>query len=69
MSKKKEEPKSYEAAYDELQLIVEQIEEGEVSVDDLAVKVKRASMLIEYCKNRLKSVEGDIDEFVKNRES
>jgi len=69
MSKKKEVAKNYESAYDELQTIIEQIEEGDIGVDDLAEKVKRASDLISFCKKKLKSVEQDVDEVMKKMDS
>jgi exodeoxyribonuclease VII small subunit len=37
---------SYAEAFRELQEIVSEIEQGEISVDDLSEKVKRASLLI-----------------------
>ena len=36
----------YTEAFDELQQIVVDIEDGEISVDELSIKVKRASELI-----------------------
>ena len=54
MSKKE---KSYEAAFEELQEIVSRIEEGDIGVDELSSKVKRAAELIAFCKGKLKSVE------------
>jgi exodeoxyribonuclease VII small subunit len=56
---------SYEAAYEELQDIVTRIEEGDIGVDELAAKVKRAAELIKLCKAKLKSVEEDVDQVVK----
>jgi len=58
---KNDEKMTYEQAYEELQTIVEQIEEGDIGVDDLAAKVKRASVLISFCKKKLKSVEEDVN--------
>ena len=37
---------SYTDAFEELQTIVTEIEQGEISVDELSEKVKRASFLI-----------------------
>jgi len=68
MSKSKAIAKNYESAYDELQTIIEQIEEGDIGVDELADKVKRASALISFCKKKLKSVEEDVDEVMKKME-
>ena len=62
MSKKE---MTYEAAYEELQDIVARIEEGDIGVDDLAAQVKRAATLIAFCKEKLKSVEEDVDKVVK----
>ena len=47
----------YTDAFDELQQIVLDIEDGEISVDELSVKVKRASELIKICKEKLSSTE------------
>jgi exodeoxyribonuclease VII small subunit len=48
-----EEP-DYAAAFDELQIIVSEIESGEISVDELSEKVKRATALIRICKLKLR---------------
>ena len=44
---------NYKEAYDELQVIVSEIEGGSISVDELSKKVKRAALLINVCKNKL----------------
>jgi len=44
---------TYEQALAELQGIVEAIETGQTNMDDLETQVRRASELLEYCKNRL----------------
>ncbi|MDM8177594.1 exodeoxyribonuclease VII small subunit [Olivibacter sp. 47] len=41
---------SYTSAFEELQTIVEEIEDGEITVDELSNKVKRAALLIKICK-------------------
>jgi len=56
---------SYEAAMKELQGIVSNIQEGEVSIDDLSASVKRAAELINYCKEKLRSTEEDIQKVVR----
>ncbi|NDA63963.1 MAG: exodeoxyribonuclease VII small subunit [Chitinophagia bacterium] len=45
---------NYSQAFEELQKIVSEMEDGQISVDELAMKVKRASELIHICKNKLK---------------
>ena len=53
--------KNYEEAFSELQKIVSEIEQGEISVDELSEKVKRAALLIKFCKTKLKSTEEDVN--------
>ena len=52
--------KSYDKAIEELRLILEQLQEENVSIDKLAAKVKKASELINFCKDRLRSVEEEL---------
>lgn len=58
----------YTDAFDELQQIVLDIEDGEISVDELSVKVKRASELIKVCKAKLSSTEEDVNLILKELE-
>ncbi|MGQ0644681.1 MAG: exodeoxyribonuclease VII small subunit [Elusimicrobiota bacterium] len=55
---------TYAAAYEELQKILEALEQGEVDVDDLSAKVKRAAELIEFCQKRLKETELEVKRVV-----
>lgn len=59
---------NYQKAFEELQEIAEQIEDGEISVDELSKKVKRASELIALCKKKLTSTEEDVNEILKELE-
>lgn len=54
----------YSEAFDELQAIVSEIEKGEISVDELSDKVKRASKLIAVCKNKLANTEEDVNQIL-----
>jgi len=58
----------YTDAFEELQQIVADIEDGEISVDELSVKVKRASELIKVCKKKLTSTEEDVNQILKELE-
>jgi exodeoxyribonuclease VII small subunit len=60
---------NYTEAYDELQHIVSEIEGGEISVDELSGKVKRAALLIKICKNKLTATEEDVSRILKELES
>jgi len=55
----------YTEAFDELQSIVSEIEQGEISVDELSEKVKRAAFLIKICKQKLTSTEEDVDRILR----
>lgn len=59
---------SYTDAFAELQQLVKDLEDGEISVDDLSVKVKRASELIKICKNKLMTTEEDVNQILKELE-
>ncbi len=56
---------SYEDAFNELQEIINEIEESDVSVDLLSEKVKRAVVLIKVCKDKLSSTEEDVDRILE----
>ena len=56
---------SYAEAFEELQTIVSQIEEGQISADELSEKVKRAAFLINICKTKLSSTEEDVNKILK----
>lgn len=59
---------SYTISFEELQAIVREMEDGEISVDLLAAKVKRASELIQLCKNKLHNTEEDVQKILKELE-
>ena len=59
---------TYETAYEELVQIAREIEEETVSVDVLALKVKRASDLITYCQGKLKSTEVEVNKIIARME-
>ncbi|HLO81192.1 MAG TPA: exodeoxyribonuclease VII small subunit [Chitinophagaceae bacterium] len=59
---------TYEAAYKELLQIAKEIENETVSVDVLAAKVKRASELITFCQNKLRSTEVEVTKIIEQME-
>jgi exodeoxyribonuclease VII small subunit len=59
---------NYTDAFEELQSIVSEMEEGEISVDLLSEKVKRAAFLINICKKKLADTEGDVNQILKELE-
>ena len=60
---------NYTLAFQELQQIVNDIENGEISVDELSEKVKRAAQLIRICKTKLTTTEEDVNKILKDLES
>ena len=64
-----EEKLTYEAAKSELTAISKEIESEEISVDQLAAKVKRASVLIEFCQARLKNTEEEVNKIISRMEN
>ena len=60
---------TYSEAFDELQQIVSEIESGEISVDQLSEKVKRATLLIRVCKQKLVTTEEDVTRLLKDLEN
>lgn len=55
---------SYTEAINELEMIVTEIEEGEITIDTLSEKVKRASELIKICKDKLSATEADVNKIL-----
>lgn len=57
---------NYSEAYQELEQIVKDLESDHVSIDILTEKLKRASVLIHICKNKLKATETEVQEIMEN---
>lgn len=60
---------TYTEAFEELNSIVSMIDEGNISVDELSEKVKRAALLIQFCKSKLTATEGDVRKVLEQLES
>jgi len=56
---------NYTEAFAELENIVREIEQGDISVDELSEKVKRASLLVKICKDKLTSTEENVDKILE----
>jgi exodeoxyribonuclease VII small subunit len=55
----------YTDAIKELETIIGEMENEEISVDILSEKVKRASELIKFCRDKLFKTEEEINEILK----
>jgi exodeoxyribonuclease VII small subunit len=51
---------SYTEAFEELQQIVSEMENSEISVDALDARVKRAAVLLKICKEKLYKTEQNV---------
>lgn len=59
---------TYETAITELEAIVKGIESGEVNVDLLTEKLKRATVLIRFCNERLKGTQDAVNKILVDLE-
>ncbi len=60
----KKQSDTYQQAMEELQEILNQLEREEITVDELASKVERASFLLKQCEERLKSTEEKVKKII-----
>ncbi|MBN1446139.1 MAG: exodeoxyribonuclease VII small subunit [Candidatus Omnitrophica bacterium] len=60
---------TYSQAAAEIESIVKEIEEEDVEVDHLLEKVKRASFLIKYCKEKLRDTEAEVRKVLAAQEN
>lgn len=60
---------TYEEAFEELQMIVTEIEQGDTSIDELAEKVQRATILIDVCKRKLTDTEDNVQKILEELSS
>jgi len=54
----------YDEALKQLQEIVHLLEQKEITIDDLASKVKQAKLLVDFCREKLDSTEEEINKII-----
>jgi exodeoxyribonuclease VII small subunit len=59
---------TYNEALAEVEEILEKIENEELDVDDLAEKVKRVSVLLKICKDKLLKTNEQVEQILKEME-
>jgi exodeoxyribonuclease VII small subunit len=59
---------NYKIAKEELDNILMEIESGEVDIDTLSEKIKRAKSLLLFCKTKLRETEEEIENIFKTFE-
>ena len=58
----------YSKQIEEVEAILEKIENGETDIDDLAAEIKRASLLLNECKEKLFRTEQEVEKIMKSEE-
>ncbi len=56
---------SYEQAFTELQQIVAALENGAITIDELTEKTARAAALIQFCREKLRQTEAQVNDLFK----
>lgn len=56
---------SYEASIAEIEKIIKEIEQGEISIDTLSQRVKKAMELIDVCKTKLQTTETELQKLLQ----
>lgn len=59
---------SYGEAIAEIEEIIKKIEREELDVDELSDQVKRVSYLINYCREKLRNTENEVNKILKEIE-
>jgi len=59
---------NYTEAFDELQQIVSEMENADITVDELSEKIKRCTMLIKLCKDKLTKTEAEISKIMEKED-
>jgi exodeoxyribonuclease VII small subunit len=60
---------TYQEAVNEIDEILQKIENEELDVDELSDQVKRVSMLIKTCKDKLHKTEIEVENILKEMEN
>ena len=68
MTKKDQEQKKFKEALEELEQVVEQLESGELSLEDSLAAFEQGVKLVRYCNQKLTEVEKKIELLVKDKE-
>ncbi|MBK9335900.1 MAG: exodeoxyribonuclease VII small subunit [Lewinellaceae bacterium] len=55
---------TYDSAHAELQQIITELQNEAIGIDELAARIERASVLILFCREKLREVEGKVQEML-----
>lgn len=59
---------TYTQAYSMLQEIISRMENGDLQVDELSENIRTANELMKICKQKLTTIETDVDKLIKEIE-
>ncbi len=57
---------TYKEAVTEIEDILEKLENEELDVDELTLKVKRVSVLLKYCKEKLTATDKEVQSIIED---
>ncbi|MFZ9981271.1 MAG: exodeoxyribonuclease VII small subunit [Cyclobacteriaceae bacterium] len=56
----KQNTKTFQEAFDSLRKLVDEIEQDQISLDQLTEKVEQAKMLSDFCSKKLRGIEDEV---------
>jgi len=68
MAKKDQPNKKFEAALEELEQVVEQLESGDLSLEDSLAAFEKGVGLVKFCNQKLTEVEKRVELLVKDKD-
>lgn len=68
MAKKDPTDKTFESALEELESVVEQLESGDLSLEDSLAAFEKGVGLVKYCNQKLSEVEKKVELLIKDRD-
>src|SRR5512132_4396687 len=68
MAKKGQSDKRFESALEELESVVEQLESGDLSLEDSLAAFEKGVGLVKYCNQKLSEVEKKVELLIKDRD-
>ena len=60
---------TYEGAMERLEILAREMENGEVAIDQLAVKLKEAQQLLSFCKDKLTKADEEVQRLLADNEA
>jgi exodeoxyribonuclease VII small subunit len=68
MAKRDPQDKAFDAALEELESVVEQLESGDLSLEDSLAAFEKGVGLVKYCNQKLSEIERKVEVLVKDKE-